>query len=543
MPNPILLRELQQGSRRDGWRRLWRFYSIWLLAQCILLFWNYWLEIEAQQSLSKAQRHARDVPTVRAGELTGRFVNSYMEIFVEQHFLLLVLATPPFVAGKLFGRLAQVGMIALAGLPFISLVGGFGSVEGFTLVSLAAVTAGLLFALGAASILSSVWSKDTRSAVLHVYAWMVCGIVLVAVASLWAPTATLNPFLAWLAAVMRCLNPIYVLEPSWQHTSGSAPLERLLMAVGGWSVLGVVCTGLAVWRLKPAYLRQLEGQGRPRRPRRLPALRRPVADDPIAWRERDVEGLPVVGWVRRVPLGLQYVALVPGTTAAFWLLGEAGAVLAVLVPFAAVSVVGIRASAAVCSERERQTWEMLLLTPLDTSDLLRGKVRGVMEALYPYLIGYAVATVFLLALEQPHVAITAWVCLVLCWSAMYYMGAVGILWSAQSRSSWKSLLATLAHGYISMLALYFGASVAISVLSCCVLTSVQGAPFVQGISWLRTAPVILTILLVYGYIIFLIHRVLVGWAESSLVMAEMWVNKHERTWTYNQGGWHYSHGR
>ena len=41
-------------------------------------------------------------------------------------------------------------------------------------------------------------------------------------------------------------------------------------------------------------------------------------------------------------------------------------------------VVGIRCSGAISGERERLTWEALLLTPLETRYLVRGKLRGIM---------------------------------------------------------------------------------------------------------------------------------------------------------------------
>src|SRR5262249_59458388 len=89
----------------------------------------------------------------------------FAEVFIPQHFILLALVTPAFVAsaiteektrgtlqyllvsdlapihvivGKLIGRIIQVCVLSLAGLPFIAIAGAFGGGE-------AALLFGLLF--------------------------------------------------------------------------------------------------------------------------------------------------------------------------------------------------------------------------------------------------------------------------------------------------------------------------------------------------------------------------------------------------------------
>ena len=52
-------------------------------------------------------------------------------------------------------------------------------------------------------------------------------------------------------------------------------------------------------------------------------------------------------------------------------------------------VIAIRCSGTVTGERERSTWEALLLTPLETHQLIRGKLWGIIGASIPYLTAYA----------------------------------------------------------------------------------------------------------------------------------------------------------
>ena len=61
-------------------------------------------------------------------------------------------------------------------------------------------------------------------------------------------------------------------------------------------------------------------------------------------------------------------------------------------------IVGIRCSGAITGERERQTWEAVLLTPMSAKQLVTGKLWGVMGACYWYLLAYGVPAVLLSAL-------------------------------------------------------------------------------------------------------------------------------------------------
>src|SRR5581483_10541525 len=171
MTGPVLSLELQQASQRGRLLKLWHAYFSWLALQLFVLYANYSASVE----LRRFSPHLIGLPSTAA--LTGQFVNSYLATFVWQHFLLVLLATPAFVAGaisdektrgtlpfllcadvssadivagKLLGRLAQVAFVAWAGLPFFCFIGGFGGLDGLTVAGLAGVTAGPLFGLGAA---------------------------------------------------------------------------------------------------------------------------------------------------------------------------------------------------------------------------------------------------------------------------------------------------------------------------------------------------------------------------------------------------------
>src|SRR5262249_23012105 len=133
----------------------------------------------------------------------------------------------------------------------------------------------------------------------------------------------------------------------------------------------------------------------------------------------------------------------------YWFLAQ-GALVAVLASF----TVGIRCSGAITGERERQTWEAVLLTPLSAKQLVHGKLWGVMGACYWYLLAYAVPAVLLSAVGG--IGSLGWTVLLLALMVpdMYCMGAVGLWCSARSKTSWRALLGTLAVRYLGGLLTY-----------------------------------------------------------------------------------------
>jgi hypothetical protein len=130
-------------------------------------------------------------------------------------------------------------------------------------------------------------------------------------------------------------------------------------------------------------------------------------------------------------------------------LAEAGFLVLALTGLLAASLaVGVRASAAVSGEREAGTWDTLLTTPLEPHHLLRGKLQGILLAAVPYVVVFA-APLLSLALLGGFLAFL-WPLLVLLVAplAMYYVGAAGIYSSVRCPDSTRSLVWTLAFGYL-----------------------------------------------------------------------------------------------
>jgi ABC-type transport system involved in multi-copper enzyme maturation permease subunit len=497
MVGPVLHQELLLGGRRNRLHVLRWFYAGWLVLQVVFFY----LRFQGEE-VTRAQARwtmGSDVPinAASAPEVVGAW---FSEAFVSQQMLLLLLVTPAFVAGaitdekrrgtlqylltshlgtrdllmgKLLGRLAQVALVALAGLPLFALLAGFGGVEPVTLLFVAGVLVPPVFAVASATLLASVWCRQTRDAVLGLYVLGGAGWLI-----LWA-LGLLDPF-----------NPLHVLAPVW-GPAGTQELgeggRRLLVSGLCWGIPGGACLALAVAQLRPAYVRELES-ARPTRLHWYSAGRPPVSDEAVAWRERHVEGLAPAAALRRVPqwLALTAVAgvsalssglilwaslLAEGKTVgdivgavlhlnvgkAFTLLPDAGPgflVQSVAVMLLASLVVGIRCSGAVTGERERQTWEALLLTPLSARAVIRGKMWGIMGASYWYLLAYAAPAVLLSALGGLFALFWTLIWLAVTVLAMYFVGAAGLWCSVRSKNSWRSLLTMLVVGYVGGALIY-----------------------------------------------------------------------------------------
>jgi ABC-type transport system involved in multi-copper enzyme maturation permease subunit len=509
MIGPVLSQEMLLGGRRSREHLLRWLYLAWLLLQFGALTLVFLLNIGV---FRRRWADALDFSV---------FASDYLLIYLRQHFLVILLATPALVAGaitdekwrgtlqylltadlrpweilvgKLVGRGFQVVVLSLIGLPLLCFIGVFGGLELQLLLALALCTVLAVFAIAAASLLAAVWARHTRDAVISLYT--IGGLTYLV---LWGLRDALDPFAAagtsappsglaqtlagWLTYLLNVCNPLYVLEPAWQGDSGRLT-HRVVSAALVWGSFGLVCVALGSWRLQPAYLRQLENTGKKKKAHWWRVERVAVSGDPIRWKERHVEGIAPWSFLRQWPrwLGLLLVFLATllslGTVLAAHMppgenwgtlshrlfnLDWVGVwnVIAALDPAAgaffyqglvvmliASLVVAVRCSGAVSGEREKQTWEALLLAPLETRQLIRSKLWGIIGATYPYLLTYLLTALPLALLGGAGALFWTAVWLGVTWLAMWFVGSAGLWCSVRARTSWRSLLGTLGISYV-----------------------------------------------------------------------------------------------
>jgi ABC-type transport system involved in multi-copper enzyme maturation permease subunit len=467
MLSTVLHLDLLLANRRGRWTLFRRVYAGWLVLQFLYLFIAYFSE-------SHLVAHSR-------------FVDGYIQVIVIQEMLVIFGVVPMFVAGtiteektrgtlqhllttdlssaaivlgKLGSGVLQSGLLLLTALPFVCFVGSNGAFDPVRILALVIATAGPLLAWSAVSILVSVWSRQTRHALVTLYALALGGIAFIAginwwIGSLWpvalpgTPQADLRNLLIDVKHVLSYLNPYFVLTPTWGARDSVELARRLQISSIVWMVIAVASTGIAIWRLRPAFRKQLEAPGKSEQSRTF-LFRARVSDDPIRWKEQHIEGLAPLAMLRVIPTWVSVVAVLGITIALCQLAPQLdGASLRALAMFGvATLVVAVRSSASVSGERERQTWEALLLTPLDLRRLIGSKRRGIVAATYPYLLAFALPS-FFLAYTGGHIRallVTA-VALVVTLVVLQFVGAVGVWSSVRWKSSWLALLGTLSISY------------------------------------------------------------------------------------------------
>jgi ABC-type transport system involved in multi-copper enzyme maturation permease subunit len=539
MANPVLALDLRLAGRRLTSIRFSSVYAGWLLVQlgvlgCVCFDW----------------------PVKRpASWQLGEVIEVYLACFLLQHFFLLLIAVPAYLAGaitdekakgtllllltayvspwevvtgKLLARLIQVGTLTLVGLPLFCFVGAyFGYLTWTTLLGVVLLTLALLFAVGAVSVWVSVISTQARTAALRLYV----GLAATILTGWWLVQYGL-PFLIKRVAVypeiadrltqvgslLRCFDPLYVLGPSW-GLADEAEFWRRFQVVGiGCAIVGATFLTMAVWQLRPHAIRYLEGVSS--RQRKGPK-RHPVEDDPVCWRER-LAGKKVLHWVGAL------IFAIAATEACRWILQKkefwyfaalwgAGGVLLSL-------PLSIRASGAITGERDRQTWGTLLISPLETWEIIIDKRWGVLQSFFPYYLAFLVP-----ALTLPWVlgtrALLLTAAMLLLWTTvLFFMASTGVWCSAFSSSSWRSLVATVARGYGYFLGLLTLVAL-IHLGLACVLSPVAG--ILANVMGVTSVPEDLILGLVIITSLYLSWRHYKS-ANDRLWLAQTWIDTRER---------------
>jgi ABC-type transport system involved in multi-copper enzyme maturation permease subunit len=603
MVGSVLHQEMLLGGRRGRGYVLRWIYAGWLILQ-VLGFYAAFLILDAGRG--NALRSAGDSAARNQASAPGVVGGWFAETFVFQQMILLLMVTPAFVAGaitdekrrgtlqmlltadldtrhivfgKLFGRLAQVFLLMLSGMPLFFLMAGFGGVEPATLVVTGVTLLAPTFAISAATLLASVLCKQTRDAVILLYVLGLVGYV----------TVTL------VGGPLEYLNPLFVLGPAWgpfNDIDWSNLMWRLGIEALAWGAIGGACVALAVWQLRPVYIRELESSPA-KKPRWLAVERQPVGDDPVRWRERYVESLtptvfrvfllaflplwivpflivrftaPAAGVATRrlsqwpgvalvavltiaSSLAILWTCLPPGTTFAGFVQAalhfnihklqamtpvgaEEGFLVQGLVVMVLFSmIVGIRCSGSITSEREKQTWEAVLLTPMSAKQLVNSKLWGVLTGMLWFLAAYAAPALLLSSLGGLGALFWTVLWLAVTVLAMYFLGAAGLWCSAWSKSSGRSLMWTMAISYLGGFGLYIVTSPAVFILALLFILVLFLLDRVFNTQWSMMAAgafgawwpaVYAASCVTLGAIFFFMSRFFLGWTQR-------WIADRERT--------------
>ncbi|MFO0909821.1 MAG: ABC transporter permease subunit, partial [Isosphaeraceae bacterium] len=404
-------------------------------------------------------------PAVLAGSLAGE---------KERGVLALLLTTTAssreIVVGRVLGKLTQVAMPLLAGVPVVVLLGSLAGMRWFPLLALILLPFCVAIGGGGLAAVASVVSRRGRDALLAVYLVDLVFLVSPLAAPLGVPSAAL----AWLFAI----NPFIGITPlSWYDD----PTVTLLSSVY-WGLMGFAGVGFASWRLRPSCLAVLGGATTGRR-----GVRRlfvPPVDEkrPMLWKELFIERVGSLGrigtWIGRLLIlamtgsavvltgiliwnvqtgGDSNLASWARSTMGAWI-GGSGGFVCTLIQWA----IGLRAAVSISSERERGTWDALMTSPLEPKEIVRGKLWGSLYALRQLMIASLIAWTLAILSDTLDIGRVAWWFLDLLVIGCF-MAAVGVRISLESPTATKAMSLTIGVWLLAYLCVSILAGLVIAV--------------------------------------------------------------------------------
>jgi ABC-type transport system involved in multi-copper enzyme maturation permease subunit len=430
---PVLFYDLVRTGRRTRNILLRCFYALALL---LMLYTVYSEHAANTERLMDKNFYIRAglgevAPSLqqRMAKEMARFAESFFIMFMEVQFIGVFLLTPAFAAGaiaeekdrrtlefllatdldnreivlgKLVSRLLSLVLLVLTGLPILSLVQFFGGVDPDLVLSGFAATGLTMLSLAGVSILASVYTKKPRDAIVLTYLIVVAYLGLSALGRLLISTPRLaassvvvsffDDLLEWFSA-----GNLFVMVSKLRAAQAKGLLlEQVLPGLIGkyallHALLAVFTVSWAVVRMRAVAMTESIQWTRKRR-QSWWKLRPPVRGKPMLWKEINLESGLGFNKLGRIVLVLIILAsFLPALWIAYhyffadvpyqripveeginqWV-RTVGTVVASLVLLG----IGIRAAGAVSGERDRQTLDSLLTSPLTSKEILFAKWLG-----------------------------------------------------------------------------------------------------------------------------------------------------------------------
>ncbi|MCZ6852060.1 MAG: ABC transporter permease subunit [Planctomycetota bacterium] len=434
LTNPICMRLVQGGSRRH---RHLLIRSGYLAVMMVILLFAMLSNLQGAPSVRELAVGAAKTFTLisylQIGLiclLTPIFMAGAIAQEANPRTWDILLTTPlnnlQIVLGNLFGRLFFVLALLVSTLPLFAVTQYFGGVPGESIFASYAIAGSSSLLVAAIAITLCVNRTAGRRAVFWFYVAVVMYLFVTYAADLQIRQPVgpgvqvnhttlitpLNPFLA-LEVLLRS-NTYQPLDP--QEVTGIATLWIMQMALTRpiatfcWVCLGIsgVLIGYSTIRARAigaktgaaAWHRRMLGLGAPGAVER-PA--RTVSLNPIAWRESVARGRTLTAILARwgfVALGIAVgIALVGLYHTGAWTGPQLqlAAVTVIAAEIVVIALVALNMSAsAVSREREDGTLDLILSTPIQPGPYLTGKLRGLIQFLFPLML-VPVATMLILA--------------------------------------------------------------------------------------------------------------------------------------------------
>jgi ABC-type transport system involved in multi-copper enzyme maturation permease subunit len=386
------------------------------------------------------------------------------------------------VLSKLLSRLANITLLVLAGLPILSFLQFLGGVDPNLVLAGFAATGLTMVSLAGLSILNSVLTKRPRDAISATYLGAAAYLILSAAS--WA--LLLYPGMMTATWIVPWLGPVTVkdfahavsignivvvcLELTAVVSSGKNLVDSLPGALRDYALfhgcVALICTSWAVLRLRALAIKQSYGKAQKVAWRRRFWRRPAVGTRPMLWKEIFVEsGLRLNVLVRIVVIVLVVASFIPvvlileaffdeffrtGRMIYRYIDWETMSramniwvrVLGSMVACLMLLAVAARASSSISNERDRQTFDALLTSPLDSNAILFGKwIGNILSVRWAWLW---LGTIYTLGLLTGGLNPLALPLLVAAWIVYaFVVSGIGLWFSMVSRTTLRGTLWTL----------------------------------------------------------------------------------------------------
>jgi ABC-2 type transport system permease protein len=466
LTGPIFDKELRVSSRRRRNYAL-RFFYILLLTIFVALVWAAVVRTQGSATMQQSRMGAAAKQIVVTISLFQFIAMQLLAIImlsdaisdeVYHRTLGLLMTTPitglQIVMGKLLSKLLQLVLLLAISLPMLAIVRVFGGISWDYLLSSLAVTLTAAIFAGSLTLLLSI--EGRRAYAVIIKATFVLGVFYLFVpalaAALWAfvlprfgiPMDPDSTVFMWSAAALCHLNPFYGI---WEMT------REMLSPVGSirfyWPLHCLVMLGLSALLLartvaivRKVALWQATGQLIEReagRVERAPdaGARRSIRGKPTSKR---VHGPPVMWRELRAPF-------IQGMDNKNSRIGMAVTVLALLLTYLASQVQGLLdenfthvsysllfvfmglvcnavfAATRITTEKESQTWPLLLVTSLSDYDILVGKAVSAFRRCLPIWVLLAGHVVLFVLVGYIHPVAILHLLIVAVWVTCFVTGA------------------------------------------------------------------------------------------------------------------------
>jgi ABC-type transport system involved in multi-copper enzyme maturation permease subunit len=496
---PVLFYDLIRLGRRNRFFLLRCLYAAALL---LVLAWAYDRFLESLNTWRGPGFNPYQARRTLQADDVARLAEGFFSTFMAMQFAAVLLLTPAYTAGaiseekdrktlefllatdlnnreivlsKLLARVANLTLLILTGLPILSLTQFLGGVDPNLVIAGFAATALTMLSLASFSILCSVYVRKPRDAIVLTYLGAAAYLAVTLLAEQALAAAKLSK--TGLADCVTAGNLFSALAHLREAVAAGTDLATVIPGLLRnyalfHGAVALACIAWAIVRLRALGLRQqLQAPRKGATPGRWGRPR--VGRLPMLWKELFIEPGFRLGWLGWVLVLIAVIiSLLPAAyIISEYLLGSLGSqwtaqptpfgprpmmggfalgdhlqgwvrITSTIVLCLLLIGVAVRASSSVSGERDRETMDGLLTSPLESHDILFAKWLGSCLSirwfwLWPGLIwaiGIASGALHPLAIPM---LLSAWV---------VYAGALsglGLWFSTSSPTTTKATLSTL----------------------------------------------------------------------------------------------------